>query len=41
MCDVEEKFIAEPGNVVNFDGTNFISGKMLEDTEVFITLIKQ
>ncbi len=35
----EEEFIVEPGKVVSFDGENYINGKMLEDSEFFITLI--
>lgn len=35
----EEKHILVPGDVLHFDGKNFISGNALEDSEINITLI--
>lgn len=37
----EEKHEMVPGKVLNFDGTNFISADALEDSEVFVYLIKK
>lgn len=36
----EEEHILEPGTVLNFNGENYISGKALEDSDVFIFLSK-
>ena len=35
----EEKHILVPGDILQFDGKNFISGNALEDSEINITLI--
>ncbi len=35
----EEKYILVPGDILHFDGKNFISGNALEDSEINITLI--
>lgn len=35
----EEKHILVPGDILHFDGENFISGNALEDSEINITLI--
>lgn len=35
----EEKHILVPGDILHFDGKNFISGNALEDSETNITLI--
>ena len=35
----EEKHILVPGDILHFDGKNFISGNALEDSEINITLI--
>ena len=35
----EEKHILVPGDVLHFDGKNFISGNALEYSEINITLI--
>ena len=35
----EEKHILLPGDILHFDGKNFISGNALEDSEINITLI--
>ena len=37
----EEKHILVPGDILHFDGKNFISGNALEDSEINITLILQ
>ena len=36
-----ETFILEPGKVLSFDGNNYIDAKLLEDSEVFVTLIEK
>ena len=35
----DEKHILVPGDILHFDGKNFISGNALEDSEINITLI--
>lgn len=35
----EEKHILVPGDILYFDGKNFISGNALEDSEINITLV--
>ena len=35
----EEKHILVPGDILHFDGKNFISGNALEDSEINITLV--
>ncbi|WP_051420496.1 cupin domain-containing protein [Helicobacter pametensis] len=37
----QEDFDLKPGEVLSFDGENFISAKFAQDSQVFITLIKQ
>lgn len=34
-----EEYIVESGNLLNFDGDNYISAEFLEDSEIFVTLI--
>ena len=36
-----EKHVLVPGDVLNFDGVNFIKGIALEDSEVNVTLVKK
>ncbi len=36
-----EEFIGEPGAVLSFDGDNYINAVLLEDSEVFITLVNK
>ncbi len=36
-----EKHILVPGDILYFDGVNFINGFALEDSEVSVTLIKK
>lgn len=36
-----EKHILVPGDILHFDGVNFINGAALEDFEVSVTLIKK
>lgn len=36
-----EKHVLVPGDVLHFDGINFINGSALEDSEVSVTLIKK
>ena len=36
-----EKHELVPGDILNFDGVNFINGKALEDSEINVTLIKK
>ena len=36
-----EKHILVPGDILHFDGVNFINGAALEDSEVSVTLIKK
>lgn len=36
-----EKHILEPGDILKFDGVNFINGNAFEDSEINITLIKK
>lgn len=35
----DEKHILVPGDILHFDGKNFINGNALEDSEINITLI--
>ncbi len=37
----EERYNVVPGACVSFDGDNFLSAILLEDSEIFITLIKK
>ncbi len=37
----DENFEVYPGKVLSFDGDNYISATMLEDSEIFITLINK
>ena len=36
-----EKHVLVPGDVLNFDGVNFIKGTALEDSEINVTLVKK
>ena len=36
-----EKHILIPGDILQFDGVNFINGNALEDTELSVILIKK
>ena len=36
-----EKHVLVPGDILYFDGINFINGSALEDSEVSVTLIKK
>ena len=36
-----EKHVLVPGDILNFDGVNFIKGTSLEDSEFNVTLIKK
>ena len=36
-----EKHVLVPGDILNFDGVNFIKGTALEDSEVNVTLVKK
>ena len=36
-----EKHVLVPGDILNFDGVNFIKGTALEDSEFNVTLIKK
>ena len=36
-----EKYILEPGDILKFDGVNFINGNALEYSEINITLIRK
>ena len=36
-----EKHVLVPGDILHFDGVNFINGSALEDSEVSVTLIKK
>ena len=36
-----EKHVLVPGDILHFDGVNFINGGALEDSEVSVTLIKK
>ncbi len=36
-----ERHILEPGDILKFDGVNFINGNAFEDSEINITLIKK
>lgn len=36
-----EKYELVPGDILRFDGVNFIKGTALEDSEINITLIKK
>lgn len=35
----KEEFLLSPGKVLNFDGDNYISAEILEDAEIFVTLV--
>ncbi len=35
----DEVFNVVPGKAVSFDGDNYLSAKIIEDSEVFVTLI--
>ncbi len=37
----DEMYIAVPGSVVSFEGSHYLSATLLEDSEIFITLIKK
>lgn len=37
----KENYILTPGDILKFDGTNYINGKALENSEINITLIKK
>lgn len=37
----EEEYNLHPGEVLNFKGENTISGEALEDSEVFVYLVKR
>lgn len=37
----EEEYSLHPGEVLNFKGENSISGEALEDSEVFVYLVKR
>lgn len=36
-----EKHVLVPGDILNFDGVNFIKGTALEDSEINVTLVKK
>ena len=36
-----EKLVLVPGDILHFDGRNFINGSALEDSEVSVTLVKK
>lgn len=36
-----EKHILVPGNILQFDGINFINGSALEDSEISVILVKK
>ena len=36
-----EKHVLVPGDILHFDGRNFINGSALEDSEVSVTLVKK
>ena len=36
-----EKYVLVPGDILNFDGANFVKGTALEDTEFNVTLVKK
>ena len=36
-----EKHVLVPGDILNFDGVNFIKGIALEDSEINVTLVKK
>ena len=36
-----EKHVLVPGDILNFDGVNFIKGTALEDSEFNVTLVKK
>ena len=38
--NAEETHVAEPGKIISFDGKNFISAKAIEDSEIFVFLVK-
>lgn len=37
----KEEFLLSPGKVLHFDGNHFISANILEDSEIFVTLIRK
>lgn len=37
----EENHILIPGDVLRFDGSNYISGSALEDSEINVTIVKK
>ncbi len=34
-----EEFILQPGEILHFDGNNYIQARMLEDSEAFVHLV--
>lgn len=36
-----EKHVLVPGDILNFDGVNFIKGTALKDSEINVTLVKK
>jgi hypothetical protein len=36
-----EKHVLVPGDILNFNGVNFIKGTALEDSEINVTLVKK
>ena len=36
-----ERHVLVPGDILHFDGRNFINGSALEDSEVSVTLVKK
>ena len=36
-----KKHVLAPGDILHFDGRNFINGSALEDSEVSVTLVKK
>lgn len=40
LDDVND-YIVEPGVVLSFDGNHYINAEFLEDSEVFVTLIRK
>lgn len=41
VCINDEHFNAVPGTIINFDGDNYLSADILEDAEIFITLVNK
>lgn len=37
----DEKHILEPGKILKFDGENYIQALALENSQIFVTLIKK